>query len=255
MEKKSVVLAVIFVIIILIVAGGLLLSWDSLGLADDEGDSEPESSTDNEPPVSSFFIVGETTVHVGDLVDVDGSASSDPDGEIEKYIWDFGDGNLPDEGRNLSTTNHTYAYGGEYSINLTVQDDIGARSSSFETITVIPRNYHDDGFLFIAVREGIPENDSVEFEVEEEALQINVTLDIWGVSFESGLQDAEFEFYIYDPYGTEMDSEDIIVTGSESTSFSFTKSVLKVFGDYTLEAKCNSGGGYITYNIDVTYKF
>ncbi|MCK5560085.1 MAG: PKD domain-containing protein [Thermoplasmata archaeon] len=255
MQKNSVVLAVIFVIIILIVAGGLFFFWGALGLDDDEGDSEPETSTDNEPPVSSFEILGDTTVHVNDLVDVDGSASSDPDGEIVKYRWDFGDGNLPDEGTNISKTNHTYAYGGEYTINLTVRDDDDAEHSSYETITVIPRNYHKDGYMFIAVREGLPENASEEFEVEEEALQINVTLDIVGVSFDGGLQDAEFEFYIYDPYGAEMRSEDITVTGSGDTSFSFTKSDLKVFGDYTLEAKCNSGGGYITYNIDVTYKF
>jgi hypothetical protein len=45
------------------------------------------------------------------------------------------------------------------------------------------------------------------------------------------------------------------VTGSDTTSFSFTKSDLKVFGDYILEAKCNSGAGYINYNIDVIYQF
>lgn len=56
------------------------------------------------------------------VVDFDGSLSSDPDGQITEYIWDFGDGNTA-SGANVS---HVYARPGAYEVSLTVRDDSGA---------------------------------------------------------------------------------------------------------------------------------
>lgn len=255
MEKKSTILAVIFVIIIIIAGTALYFFREELGLTDPPEVPPPPPPTVNDPPEASFEIIGDTTVHVDDLVEFDGSASSDPDGEIELYLWDFGDGSLIEKGSNISAINHTYLYGGEYEINFTVRDDIGAEDSSFKTITVIPRNYHKDGNMFVAAREGIAANASESFEVEEEALQVNVSLSFLGVGFDGGLEDAEFEIFIYDPFGGIMDEETITVSGNADESFEFTKSELKVFGDYTLEVTCLAGGGYINYSIDVIYQF
>ncbi|RZQ63647.1 PKD domain-containing protein [Amycolatopsis suaedae] len=51
----------------------------------------------------------------------DGSASSDPDGSIASYAWDFGDGKSG-EG---ATPSHSYATAGEYTVKLTVTDNEG----------------------------------------------------------------------------------------------------------------------------------
>jgi DNA-binding beta-propeller fold protein YncE len=51
----------------------------------------------------------------------DGSASSDPDGAVARYDWDFGDGQtLPDGG---PAPTHVYAAPGDYTVSLTVTDD------------------------------------------------------------------------------------------------------------------------------------
>jgi PKD repeat protein len=58
----------------------------------------------------------------------DGSASSDPDGEVVRYDWDFGDGNTAmDAGPNPS---NTYANTGIWVVELTVTDNDGSTAKS-----------------------------------------------------------------------------------------------------------------------------
>ena len=54
-------------------------------------------------------------------VNFDGTGSSDPDGTIVAYDWDFGDGGT---GTGVTPT-HTYAAAGIYTVTLTVTDDGG----------------------------------------------------------------------------------------------------------------------------------
>ncbi len=86
----------------------------------------------NQPPVASFTFTP-TTGEAPLAVAYDASASSDPDGTIASYSWDFGDGQL---GTGMTIT-HTYATMGTYTIQLTITDNEGATSSTSKTITVL----------------------------------------------------------------------------------------------------------------------
>lgn len=57
----------------------------------------------------------------GRTVSVDGSGSSDQDGSVVKYLWEFGDGATA-EG---PTASHTYTEPGTYLVTLAVQDNRG----------------------------------------------------------------------------------------------------------------------------------
>jgi microbial collagenase len=71
----------------------------------------------NQNPTAAF-----TATPAGSLgVNVDASASSDPDGDTLTYAWDFGDGATG----NGKTASHTYAAAGNYPIKLTVNDGHG----------------------------------------------------------------------------------------------------------------------------------
>ena len=54
----------------------------------------------------------------------DAGGSSDGDGSVAGYAWDFGDGQTSSTG---PTVTHAYAAAGTYPVTLTVTDDDGAR--------------------------------------------------------------------------------------------------------------------------------
>ena len=76
-------------------------------------------------------------VSMGEVVTFDASASTDEDGRLLHYDWDFGDGSGDDK----PVTQHTYWEPGTYTVNLTVKDeraDENGQSVATLTITVIP---------------------------------------------------------------------------------------------------------------------
>jgi PKD repeat protein len=99
-------------------------------------------TTPNTPPTASF------TSPCTDLVcSFNGSGSSDPDGTIASYAWDFGDGTPAGSGVSPS---HTYATANTYTVRLTVTDDDGATASTTRNVTVTappgPTTYVSDQF-------------------------------------------------------------------------------------------------------------
>ena len=66
-------------------------------------------------------------VEAGFLVTLDGSGSYDPDGTIQNYEWDFGDGSTHGGGVG---PNHLYNNPGVYYVNLTVTDSQSIQDSN-----------------------------------------------------------------------------------------------------------------------------
>jgi PKD repeat protein len=73
---------------------------------------------------------------VGESVTFDASQSSDPDGKIISYLWDFADG----ETAQGVTTTHAFKKAGEYDVILQVTDDRGANTTLAKTVRVVPPN-------------------------------------------------------------------------------------------------------------------
>lgn len=109
----------------------------TLTVADEEGLTgtvSHEVTVQNRPP-SAAFTSSPAAPRSGDAVAFDGTGSTDPDGEIEAYAWDFGDGTTGTG----ATPSHTYPAAGTYTVKLTVTDAGGATDSVSHTVTVKPR--------------------------------------------------------------------------------------------------------------------
>ena len=87
-------------------------------------------SPDNQPPVATPNA-DITKGPVPLTVNFDATGSSDPDGTIVAYAWDFGDGNSSAE----PDPANIYWETGAYSVTLTVTDDMGATASASIQIT------------------------------------------------------------------------------------------------------------------------
>ena len=72
-----------------------------------------------------------TTAGKNGKLSFDGSGSSDPDGSVAVYDWDFGDGQTLANGG--PTPSHDYATAGDYTAKLTVTDDTGCSTTSLYT--------------------------------------------------------------------------------------------------------------------------
>jgi tetratricopeptide (TPR) repeat protein len=115
--------------------GGTKTVW--LSVKDDDGAKSNISKEIfiNRLPTARFSI-DPRQPKKGELVSFDASASSDPDGKIQRYLWDFGVGKAESEVYYSEFAEHTYNRPKKYNITLTVEDDKGATGSFSQSFEV-----------------------------------------------------------------------------------------------------------------------
>jgi PKD repeat protein len=83
----------------------------------------------NRPPEAALSVSPRPGV-VGQPSTFDASNSTDPDGDIVAYRWDFDGNGTVDAETNASTTTHAYAQAAVYAPRVTVVDDDGANATA-----------------------------------------------------------------------------------------------------------------------------
>ena len=170
------------------------------------------TQTPNQSPTASF--TANPTSGVAPLeVTFNASNSSDSDGSITSYAWDFKDG---DTG-NGQIINHTFSSIGSYNVLLTVTDNDGATDSTTKTITVTETNFNNLDYLEGAI---IIANDN-QFLGKISKNQF----DLDSINNQFGTYGSEFSLYsIFNQFGT---------YGSEFSSLSpfnkFTSTPPKIY--------------------------
>ena len=82
--------------------------------------------------LTASFAFSPSSPDTGDLISFDGSGSSDADGTIQSYEWDFGDGATGTG----ETTKHSYTTDGDYTVSLTITGEDGSTDTTTQTISV-----------------------------------------------------------------------------------------------------------------------
>jgi PKD repeat protein len=85
------------------------------------------ASASNQPPTARL-----TTSCQNLVCSMTGDTSSDPEGPIASYLWDFGDGGSSTQ----ANPNHTYASAGTYLVSLKVMDGNGVSDTATKSINV-----------------------------------------------------------------------------------------------------------------------
>jgi len=94
----------------------------------------PDAATAvNLPPVANI-MASPITGQVPLMVDLDASASYDPEGQPLNYSWNFGDGTPAQTGSSVS---HVYNTTGQINLTLTVTDNLGLQHTTYQTLTLL----------------------------------------------------------------------------------------------------------------------
>ncbi len=106
----------------------------ALTVTDDRGATGTASKavTVTAPPANVAPVAAFTAAAAGLTATFDASGSSDADGTIASYAWDFGDGTTGTGAK----PGHTYATAGTYTVRLTVTDDDGATGTVSKAVPV-----------------------------------------------------------------------------------------------------------------------
>ena len=125
---------------------------DLLNYANVNSNEALKMLTTNGKPIANAGL--SKLVDVDETANFDGTGSSDMDGTIVTYFWDFGDGT---NGTTAAAT-HSYPTAGSYLVTLTVTDNAGA--TDMDMITV-----------FVVTPPVIPEVDLTTIEADIDAIQ------------------------------------------------------------------------------------
>ncbi|MFM2075548.1 MAG: hypothetical protein RJB34_1853 [Pseudomonadota bacterium] len=106
----------------------------TLKVTDDLGDSNitaVQISESNTPPTAAITpLTG--NLYAGAAIAFSGAGSTDTEGSIVTYAWDFGDGTTA---LGVNST-HKYSVAGTYTVTLVVTDNSGAKSSAKQVVNI-----------------------------------------------------------------------------------------------------------------------
>ncbi|MEM2900156.1 MAG: PKD domain-containing protein, partial [Thermoplasmata archaeon] len=167
---------------------------------------------------------------LNETVYFDATNSTDPDGSIVGYKWNFGDPYCVPSSNTANTPkpSHTYTREGKYTVTLNVTDNAGGVSSSSLTVTVTVENAIPVILSYSPAQNSLVMN-------ENETLLFNVTA-----------TDANGDMLSYQWY---LDKQKL--TGKTTREYSYTASYASA-GNHTIKVEVSDGKATVSHTWNVT---
>lgn len=214
-------------------------------------DVDPTDGT----PIARLTATPETTTP-GETVRFDATESTDPNGEIETFAIDFGDGTTDTFGAaEAGAIEHTYDAGGAYTVTLSVTDD-GANQE--EPLT-------GDTTLVVAVQDSLPfshtvantqpintteaQTDADELVVRDGAERFHLDAN---VSAASPVHNAEIRLSLVAPSGAVVAERTVTLAPGAATNVTLDGALMEN-GTYLVHSEALSGAADVEGLIEVYY--
>jgi len=126
-----------------IILGVVVVSLLAMGCSDDSSNESPRADLNLEPDLAWIFDNATSTDEPE--INFNATGSSDPDGEISNYHYEYGEGNYSDLGG--ASDKYTYTQGGYYITELTVEDGEGDEDSVEQPLTINYQYYREGQVL------------------------------------------------------------------------------------------------------------
>ena len=139
----------------------IVISVIAMGCNEEDSNNSPSAALSLEPN-QGWIYDNETSLQEPEIT-FNASESSDSDGDISNYHYDFGEGNFADQGRD--SHERTYTVPGYFRPSLTVQDNDGAEDT-VNRILIINYQYNREAQTLEATT-GNSDNRSHPFPVSE----------------------------------------------------------------------------------------
>lgn len=217
------------------------------------GCAGPLDSDGNRAPVARLSA-DRDKAWTGQQVTFDLSESYDPDGHVEHYVLDLGDGTTRELDRddNLRVT-HTYARGGDYMVQLTVTDDAeAAPATDKQTVQVIVNERQSIAASVLKAGNltgNVSEQASVPFTVASKATGFELVLNATNSLAVGG---SEIEISVRSPVGDELAKERVTLASGATVAVDLSGSLSQP-GSHTVRVTAIQGGASVEGELRVLY--
>jgi hypothetical protein len=219
------------------------------------GSDQPGPGAENQPPEAAI-AVDKQSGFTGESFRFDATGSDDPDGNITRYHFDFGDGTSQDvEGTQDPKVEHRYVDGGEYVATVVVMDN-GAEHAGKEADTAETQvNVNERMPIQAAVITASPLNQSgpdqmnYTFEVTEGVDRFELEALIESVLVAGS---SQVRIRVLDPDGNVVEEATETVNAGQNETVNLEDDLTET-GEYTIEFLAESGATRVSGENRVFY--
>ncbi|MGB0651629.1 MAG: PKD domain-containing protein [Thermoplasmatota archaeon] len=226
----------------------------SLALVALSGCTDDATTDGNAAPVAALHVP-EDTAWTDEALVFDAQAATDPDGDVTRWTFDFGDGKtMQVDNADEARVEHAYDQGGEYTVTVTVADDGGENGPTLtdaatHTVAINERHVLPSEALYALPAGNQSSTSTTEFATRTGIDGFRLELDIEGATLTGT---SEIVVRLTGPGGVVVQEQVVEVDAGETEELRLDGD-LDIVGDHAVELEANSGATLVSGQLLLYY--